>query len=72
MRRLVVALFIVALLYCIALNVSRADLAFAIPALTLCLFVLLTQSAFVQCDRDSAVQPFCLRGVSGPRAPPQA
>jgi hypothetical protein len=72
MRRLVAALCIVALLFCIAISVSDADLTCAIPALIFFFFVLLTQSASVRCDRNPAVQSLCLRVVSGPRAPPQA
>src|ERR1035437_1138415 len=71
MRRLVAALC-VALLLCIALTVAGPDLTCAIPALTFCFFVLLMQSAFVRCDRNSAVRSLCSRAVSGPRAPPRA
>ena len=71
MRRLVAALCIVALLFCIALSVSGADLTSAIPALVFCFFVLVTESAFVWYDGNPSVQPLRLSAVSGPRAPPQ-
>jgi hypothetical protein len=72
LRRLVAALFILALLFCVAFGSSAADLARAIPALAFCFFVLLTQFAFVRPLRNRAVRLLCLRVASGPRAPPQA
>lgn len=72
MRRVVAALCILALFCCIAVSASGAHLSCAIPALTFCFFVFLTQSAVVRRDHNPAVQPLCLRAVSGSRAPPQA